>query len=251
MRVADGVEVLEITQEMQGRTATICPALLWDDRDVVLVDAGFPGQLELFRAAMARAGKPMDKLTKIVITHHDLDHIGSLPEVVAAAPGVRVLAAEGERPYIQGERTPIKMTPEGVAQLTAGLPPEQVAERQKAAAARLASMTLPKARVDEVFKPGDELPICGGLVVIGTPGHTPDHISLYHKPSRTLIAGDALTADNGRLNGPPTGPTLDMPHALRSLRSFASYDIAAVIAYHGGLVRAGIRERLAEISGSG
>ncbi len=247
MRVADGVEMLEITQEIRGRTATICPALLWDDRDVVLVDAGFPGQLELFRAAMGRAGVPFEKLTRIVITHHDIDHIGSLADIEAAAPGVRVLAAEGDRPYIQGERIPVKMTPEAITRMTAGQPPEQVEERRRAVAEMLKH--VPTARVDETFKPGDELPVCGGLVVIATPGHTPDHISLYHRPSRTVISGDALTADNGRLNGPPAAPTLDMPLALRSVRNFAPFDIAAVIAYHGGLVRAGIRERLAEIQG--
>lgn len=248
MRVADGVEMLAITQEMMGRTNTVCPTLLWDDHDVVLVDAGYPGQLQIFRDAMAAAGVAFERLTTVVVTHHDFDHIGGLPEIAAAAgPALKILAAVEETPYVRGERIPIKMTPENVARMTAGLPPEQAEERRRAVAARLAN--LPKARVDRSFVPGEELGFCGGLLAVGTPGHTPGHISLYHRPSGTLIAGDALTAVNGRLAGPPAGATLDMPQALRSLRSLATLDIAAVIAYHGGLVRTGIRERLTELQG--
>lgn len=248
MRVAGGIEMLEITAEIMGRSSTICPTLLWDGTDAVLVDAGFPGQLPLFRQAMAAAGVPFDRLTKVVVTHHDIDHVGSLPDIVAAAGSrVEVLAAEGERPYIQGERVPLKMTPEAVARMTASLPPEAAEGLRRQMAALLANP--PKATVHRSLAPGEELPFCGGLVVIATPGHTPDHISLYHRPSRTLIAGDALTAADGRLGGPSPGATPDMPEALRSLRNLAPFDIAAVIAYHGGLVRTGIRERIAELAG--
>jgi len=248
MRVADGVEMLEVTQDIMGRTSTICPALLWDSQDVILVDAGFPGQLALFQQAMAKAGVPLQKLTKVLITHQDIDHIGSLADIVAAAGHpVEVLCSEGEKPYIQGEKTPIKMTPEAIEKFTAGMPPEVREERMKSVKARLAN--LPKARVDRTFKHGDELPLCGGIVVIDTPGHTPWHVSLYHTPSRTLISGDALTAAEGVLNPPSPGATLDVPLALKSLKTLAPFDIANVIAYHGGLVRTNIRQRISELAG--
>jgi glyoxylase-like metal-dependent hydrolase (beta-lactamase superfamily II) len=249
VRVAEGVEMLEITSDIMGRQSTICPTLLWDEQDVVLVDAGFPGQLPLLREAMARAGVPFGRLTKVLITHHDFDHIGSLPDVVAETGGrVEVIAHAGEKPYVQGERIPAKLTPEAVARSLASLPPDLAAQRRQAIADRLANP--PKARVDRTFGDGEELALCGGIVAIATPGHTPAHTSFYHKPSRTLIAGDALTAADGRLNGPSEGATLDVPLARRSLRNFAPYDVAAVIAYHGGLVRGGgIRERIAELAG--
>jgi len=33
--------------------------------------------------------------------------------------------------------------------------------------------------VDKTLEDGEELPFCGGITVIHTPGHTPGHICLY------------------------------------------------------------------------
>ena len=63
-------------------------------------------------------------------------------------------------------------------------------------------ITVPKTEVDHTFSDGQVLPFCGGISVIFTPGHTPDHISLYHHSSKTLITGDALTSDEGELQNP-------------------------------------------------
>ena len=42
MRIAKNIEMLEL--KVQG--LTIFPILLWDDNDVALIDAGFPGTFE-------------------------------------------------------------------------------------------------------------------------------------------------------------------------------------------------------------
>ncbi|MHB8917725.1 MAG: MBL fold metallo-hydrolase [Desulfocucumaceae bacterium] len=60
-----------------------------------------------------------------------------------------------------------------------------------------------KADVGRTVADEEELPYCGGITVIHTPGHTPGHICLYHKQSRTLIAGDALFAEGGLRAGAP------------------------------------------------
>ena len=80
MRLADNVEVLELPTQSFVGGGIIHPTLIWDDNTVVLVDAGFPGQLQQIREAMGSAGVPFDRLDKVIITHHDIDHIGSLPE---------------------------------------------------------------------------------------------------------------------------------------------------------------------------
>ncbi|MFP3381467.1 MBL fold metallo-hydrolase, partial [Bacillus sp. SIMBA_069] len=59
----------------------------------------------------------------------------------------------------------------------------------------------PKGRVDYTLIDGQELPFCGGIRVIHTPGHTPGHISLYLKQSKILIAGDSMYSVNGILGG--------------------------------------------------
>lgn len=100
----------------------IHPALVWDRDAVILADAGLPGQLPEFREAADKAGAPFDKIGKVIVTHHDIDHIGGLPGILSELPQkVEVIAHEEEIPYIQGGRRPIKMTPEAMAQLKAQL----------------------------------------------------------------------------------------------------------------------------------
>ena len=44
MRIADGVEALEINATAMGRQSIVYPTLIWDNETVVLVDSGFPGR---------------------------------------------------------------------------------------------------------------------------------------------------------------------------------------------------------------
>jgi len=60
---------------------------------MILVDAGFPGQLSQIRQAVTNAGALFEKIDKIVITHHDRDHLGSVRRIISVLPqGVSVLA---------------------------------------------------------------------------------------------------------------------------------------------------------------
>ncbi|MDN4593890.1 MBL fold metallo-hydrolase [Polycladomyces subterraneus] len=241
MQVAKGLEMLGITANVVGAQMTIHPALIWDEDTVILVDAGFPGQLPQFREAMEAAGVPFEKLNKVFLTHQDIDHIGCLPDLLHASPQkVEVLASEWEKPYIQGEKPLIKIE-KAIARLN-DLPQEHREGLKRV------FENPPKAPVDRTVSDGEELPFCGGITVIHTPGHTPGHISLYHQPSKTLIAGDALAVVDGQLVGPVPQYTLDMDVAIQSLKKLAQYDIEAVICYHGGLYRENVNRRIAELA---
>lgn len=239
--------MLEVTAIVMGKTNTIHPVLIWDEDGAILVDTGYPGQLPLFREAMEKAGVPFDKLSKVVITHQDLDHIGSLPAMLnESSRKIEVLAHEAELPYIQGEKRLLKVTPEAIAQALASLPKEVPPEWRSAFKATLENP--PKAKVDTTVADGEKLPYCGGITIIGTPGHTPGHISLYHHPSKTLISGDAMTVADGQLLGPAPQHTFDMNLAIRSLKKLAQYDIETVVCYHGGLYKGNANERIAELA---
>ncbi len=82
-----------------------------------------------------------------------------------------------------------------------------------------------------------DLDLAGGVQVVFTPGHTPGHCCLYLERSKTLIAGDALTSSEGRLQGPNEGATPDMATASRSVQKLATLDVQTIICYHGGVVQ--------------
>src|SRR5262249_9396564 len=126
-----------------------------------------------------------------------------------------------ETPFIDGSRPPRFATPELLAQRPEMRP---MAERFR------------PTHVDEQLQDGARLDLAGGVRVVFTPGHTPGHICLYHEPTRTLIAGDALTASEGQLMGPNPGATPDMPTAQQSVRKLAELDVRTIVCYHGGVV---------------
>lgn len=204
---------------VKGNPFVVHPTLFWDDNDVILVDTGVPGQIELIRSVLEQESIPLEKLTKIIITHHDLDHIGSLPELLNASQGrIQVLAHENAVPYLAGEAPLVK-----------------------------SGILVPSVKVDVTLKDGDILPYAGGIQVVFTPGHCPDHISLYHVPSKTLIAGDALTSHEGVLQSFNPMFTPDQRTALQSIAKLQELDIKKVITFHGGVCEGNIKERLEEI----
>jgi glyoxylase-like metal-dependent hydrolase (beta-lactamase superfamily II) len=247
MKIADGIEMLELTAQVAGRVETIHPVLIWDEEAAVLADAGFPGQWPLLREAIRKAGVPVRKLSAVIVTHQDIDHIGGLPALLAEAERkVEVLADEREKPYIQGERMLLRITPEAVDRAVRSLPPEVPEPMRRSFRAALENP--PKAPVDATLADGQILPWCGGIVVIHTPGHTPGHLCLYHRRSKTLIAADAMTVEGGRLTGPDPATALDPAEARRSLRKLTPFDIEAVVCYHGGLYRGDASRRIAELA---
>jgi glyoxylase-like metal-dependent hydrolase (beta-lactamase superfamily II) len=106
----------------------------------------------------------------------------------------------------------------------------------------------PKAKVDRTIAYDQELPLFGGITVIHTPGHTPGHISLYLKQNKTLIAGDALELQDGRLVEP--GNCVDAVQAKQSIRRLLPNDIQTVVCYHGGVLEIGVRQKLLELANS-
>ncbi len=150
-----------------------------------------------------------------------------------------------EKPYVQGEKRLLRFTDEAINSLDQF--PENIPESFKKGLKAL-MLNPPRAKVERVLADGEVLPWCGGIVVIETPGHTPGHVSLYHKQSRTLIAGDALIVQDGRLCGADPNTTLDRPMAHASIRRLTAFDIKSVICYHGGIFSDNVMERLEELA---
>nr|WP_240762340.1 MBL fold metallo-hydrolase [Paenibacillus thalictri] len=243
--MAQGIAMLSITAPIMGQANTIHPVLLWDERDVVLVDTGFPGQWDQLRQEISAYGVEPERLNRIIVTHQDIDHIGNLQVIAESSSTVEVSAHELEKPYIQGDQRLLKFTDEAIASIDRM--PEQVPESFRKGLKAI-MLNPPRAKVDRLVQGEERLPWCGGITVIDTPGHTPGHISLYHEPSRTLIAGDALVVRDGKLYGSEPGTTLDLTAAQTSIAKLCGREMETVVCYHGGLFRDHVMDRLAELA---
>ena len=191
------------------------------EKGATLVDTGLPGQAAMVLEKLAAEGISKSDLKRILITHQDVDHIGSM-KALKEATGAEVLALDVEVPYIDGTLPSPKMPP-----------PERLEQNPEFKAMLDA---LERCPVDVVLKDGEVLDLAGGVTVIATPGHTFGHTSLYLNRTKTLITGDALTSSNGTLAGPMEMATPDMATAMASVKRLAEFDVKQIVAYHGGLV---------------
>jgi len=241
MKIADGIEMLELEMNMMGRESTIYPTLIWDEDTIILVDAGLSVSLSGIKNAMQDAGVPFEKLNKIIITHQDIDHIGGIKNILSELPDVEVLAHEDEKPYIQGGEKFVRLNSSFMDRINNF--PEEAQEKI------LDMFKNAPVEVDKTLKDGQELHDCGGIIIIHTPGHTPGHICLYHKASKTMIVGDAMNVIDGQLAGPNKQlmNEEEAEKAVNSLKKFEKYDIENIITYHGGLFNDNPNQRIKEL----
>lgn len=221
VKLADDVYVLPIPRGADQPDNPLNLTLILDeDHGPTLVDTAYPDRTEAIAAGLDEAEIEIRDLQRIIITHQDLDHIGSAA-ALARESGAQVLAHPEDEPYIDGTRRLLKLTPEMLEQRPQM---REMFER------------LEPVSVGERIEDGDRLDLAGGMRVIFTPGHTPGHISLYLEKPKILVAGDALTSKEGKLNGPVPAMTLDTQTANESVEKLAGLEPDTIICYHGGVV---------------
>lgn len=240
MKITEGIGTLDLTVNNQGNQRLMYPTLLWDQKEAILVDTSIPGQWPSIHQAINQMGVPLCRLNRIILTHQDYDHIGSLPQLLEDVnQKVEVLAHTAEKPYIEGDKPLLKMSQERLAGILDNFPPDQRSYAEK--------LYKLHSQVDRTVEDGEVLPYCGGIKVFHTPGHTPGHVCLYHHTSQILIAGDALNICDGQLQGPNPVFTPDPERAKDSLKKLLGLDIKAVICFHGGIFSGNVQDSLQKL----
>ena len=164
---------------IKGRASNIY--LCIDDDGLALVDTGMPREQNLVLAEIERLGYQPDQLNRILITHADIDHAGSLA-ALQETTGARVFAgAESSR------------------LLQSGKSPDHLPSLLQWFSNTFFNYKPVDASYLEIIEDGDEIPVLGGLLALATPGHTLDHFSFYCPSSGVLFAGDALNTRDNRL----------------------------------------------------
>jgi glyoxylase-like metal-dependent hydrolase (beta-lactamase superfamily II) len=224
MKIAANVEMLELTNEH----GTLYPVLVEGDGELVLIDTGNPGEIEILRQAVEKAGHKLEDITRVVLTHQDMDHIGNAKAL--SGMGAKMIAHEEEAPYIQGDKTSVRIT-----QMEENL--DKMDEAGRAFYERVkAGAPLFHTHIDHPVKDGEVLDVCGGIKFLHTPGHMPGHVCALLMESNILVAGDAANIADGKLIGANPVHTRDMAGAEVSLEKIKAAGAAGIVCYHGGFL---------------
>ncbi len=188
-----------------------------DEDGLTLIDSGMPGNGDDILNAISRLGYNHNDLKRILVTHADVDHAGSLAHLsresgatIFAAPATARLLIAGESP---------KHLPR---------PAQFILERFFKYEAVSAIKQL---KMDET------LPVLGGLQPIATPGHTLDHISFFSPQTGVLFVGDALITRRNKLRLTTKRITADVNAAHRSARLLLSLNPTLFACGHGEPLR--------------
>jgi glyoxylase-like metal-dependent hydrolase (beta-lactamase superfamily II) len=193
---------------------------------LTLVDSGLAKKKDTILSAVAGAGRQPADLRHIVITHHHVDHTGSLAALVEAS-GAEVWVHPLDAPIVRGDKPVPGPNPKSI-----------LGKIVEPLIARLPAYRLTPADVDHEVADGEELPVAGGLKAVHTPGHTAGHLAfLMSGHGSVLFAGDAAGNLFGRL-GPPLGMyTEDMAQAKESIGKLAALEFDVACFGHGRVLK--------------
>lgn len=215
----------EIVPGVYGLSMGYVNAFLIADGDVTLIDSGLPKRSERILAAVRDIGKG-EPLANIAITHHHLDHTGSLAALVAAT-GAKVYVHPIDARIVRGETPAPAPNPQGL-----------LGRLAVALIARFGPKGVEPTAVDEEVEDGAELDIAGGLKAVHAPGHTAGSLAfLMPRQGGVLFAGDAAGHLFGRLGTPLGLFTEDMAEARRSIGKLAKLEFEVACFGHGTVLR--------------
>lgn len=189
--------------------------LVVEPPNIVLIDTGMPRQQEAILNLVRHLGRQPSDLTHILVTHADIDHVGSLA-ALHQATGAHIFAGSDSAHLISQGKSPKHM-------------PVIV---QWVIDTFVKYGAVPQEKIS-LFTDGDTLPFLGGLQVLATPGHTLDHFSFFSSTAGVLFAGDAINTRNGRINLTPPRITADKTAARRSAIRLLELSPAVIACGHG------------------
>jgi glyoxylase-like metal-dependent hydrolase (beta-lactamase superfamily II) len=188
--VADGVVQLFLPLPMKPTIINVY--LIRAGATWTLVDTGMhtDDSVRAFRAALDEIGIAPTAITRLVATHHHVDHYGSsqpLRELTHAEVHLHPLEADRATAmrHIGGENVDY-LRLHGV--------PDVPPERRLPAPSTFFGTWYAPATPDHLLADGDHIPLGDGrsLSVVFTPGHTPGHCCLLLAPDGILFVGDHL-----------------------------------------------------------
>jgi glyoxylase-like metal-dependent hydrolase (beta-lactamase superfamily II) len=172
--------------------------LVADEDGLTLVDAGTPFDAARVQAAVDAAGFDRADVARILVTHYDLDHVGSIAKLAIDAP---VYVGMGDADLLTGAGRP------GLSGL-------------KPALQTGLGVLIPDVSADRV-RPVEDGDAIGGFTAYHTPGHTPGHVVFVHDGRDVGLLGDLVVERDGALQSSPWYLSDDAGRAEESVVALA------------------------------
>lgn len=221
-----------VTLSLPFGEGAIHPVVFFDETAMLLADCGYPGAFPALLTAFETAGLTMNRLTHLFLTHHDHDHMGTAAECKRRFPHLQIVTHALEAPYVDGTKEPLRLKQAKALQQTL---PE---DRQASGLAFMDYLrTVEPVSPDRLIQDGDTLPVCGGIQVLHTPGHTAGHCALLSNSLGVIAAGDAAVIEHGVLiiANPEFAENLPQAEASLSLLLHTYSSVPTIACCHGGL----------------
>lgn len=200
-------QIIPVTHFQQNATVLWCEKT----KEAAIVDPG--GDAERLIREIEALGV---KLTKVILTHGHLDHVGAAPQV-AAHFGVKIIGPHRDDQFLF-ESLPEQSQMFGFALMSPFLPDEWLAD-------------------GDTFKIGEET-----VSVLHCPGHTPGHVVFYMPDSQLASVGDVLFAGSIGRTDFPRGDFQTLMTSIKT-KLFALNDDVQFIPGHGPMSTFGQEKR--------
>ena len=197
------------------------PYIIVDADGLTIIDVGIPSSEKKILTYINSLGKSAQDVKRIILTHSDIDHVGSLV-ALHKATGAGTYASQIEADAIAKGKPSREVHPPGFSL------------RRILFSLISPFFKVSPFQVGEILKHSQVLPVLGGLQVVETIGHTPGHISLYAPAAGVLFCGDSMRTDENGINASLTpGLTWDIEMAKESIRKQAALNPHIICPGHG------------------
>lgn len=187
-----------------------CHVFLIRGDENILIDTGMPGSSEQILGEINSLGVATKDLQKILLTHHDIDHIGNVGKLQKKT-GAEVWAPEADIPYIMGDKNR-----EGIKRLV------QKFNREPK------PVNINGYEKDQTF---------GEIQIIPAPGHTPGHSIILYR--NVLFVADLFKTKGSEISQLPRVMNRDHQEASKAAAILKDLNYDWICPSHGNPIQRG------------
>jgi glyoxylase-like metal-dependent hydrolase (beta-lactamase superfamily II) len=211
MEIIEGIHRVD---EASSNLAHSNVYLVINEKDLVVVDTGMPGNAKKIVVYIQKIGHQPSEVSTIILTHYHIDHAGSVKDLKDLV-NAKIAVGAGDKDFVSGDKPYPK--------------PKNILARAASSFIKVAPVN-----VDITLKDADRI---GSLTVIDAAGHTPGSIFLYDPQRKVLFAGDTLRLDGDKVVAGPKQYVWDEEKEQQSIAKLATLDFDVMLPGHGEILK--------------